>query len=163
VHEQHLARDIGEVKRLLNGGVAAAHDDHLLAAIEEAVAGGAGRDAVALEALFGRKPEPARLRTGGDDQGVGGVLGVAVAFEPEGLPLNVDLDDMVADDLGADMLGLEAHLLHQPGALDHVGEARIVLHVGGGSHLAAGVDALDKERLQHGARGVDACRVAGGA
>jgi hypothetical protein len=70
---------------------------------------------------------------------------------------------VVADDLGADVLGLLLHLLHQPRALDDVGEARIVLDVGGGGHLAARHDALDEKRLQHGARGVDACGVAGGA
>ena len=70
---------------------------------------------------------------------------------------------MVVDDLGADMLGLQPHLLHQPGALDHVGEARIVLDIGGDGHLAAGLDAGDEQRLQHGARGIDAGRVAGGA
>ena len=41
----------------------------------------------------------------------------------------------------ADMLRLRAHLLHEPGTLDDVGEARIVLHVGGDGQLAAGVDA----------------------
>ena len=61
------------------------------------------------------------------------------------------------------MLGLHPHLLHQPGALDHVGEAGIVLDVGGDGHLAAGLDALDEQRLQHGARGIDAGRIAGRA
>jgi hypothetical protein len=42
---------IGEIDRLLDGGVAAADDADLLAAEEEAVAGGAGRDAEAAEAL----------------------------------------------------------------------------------------------------------------
>ena len=70
---------------------------------------------------------------------------------------------MVGDDLGADMLGLRPHLLHQPGALDHVGEARIVLDVGGDGQLAAGLDAGDQHRLQHGARGIDGGRVAGRA
>ena len=40
-----------------------------------------------------------------------------------------------------DVLGLGLHLLHQPGALDDVGEARIVLDVGGDGQLAAGLDA----------------------
>ena len=163
MHEQHLACDIGEVDRLLDRGVAAADHDHLLAAEEEAVAGGASRDAIASEALLGGKPEPARLGAGGDDEGVGGVFGMAVALEPERAALEVGLEDVVAHDLGADMFGLRAHLVHEPGALDHVGEARIVLDISGGGHLPARHDALDEERLQHGARGVDACGVAGGA
>ena len=43
--------------------------------------------------------------------------------------------------LGADMLGLLLHLLHQPGALDDVGEARVVLDVGGDGQLAARLNA----------------------
>jgi hypothetical protein len=63
---------------------------------------------------------------------------------------------------GADMLGLPAHLLHQPRALDDVGEARIVLDVGGDGQLPAGLDAGIEQRLQHGARGIDGRGVAGG-
>ena len=68
---------------------------------------------------------------------------------------------MVGDDPGADMLGLLLHLLHQPGALDDVREARIVLDVGGDGELAAGLDALDQDGFQHGARGIDGGGVAG--
>ena len=46
--------------------------DHVLALEEEAVAGGAGRDAVALELLLGRQAQPARLGAGGDDERVAG-------------------------------------------------------------------------------------------
>ena len=53
------------------------------------------------------------------------------------------------------MRRLLLHLLHQPGALDDVGEAGIVFHVGGDGELAAGLDALDQDRLQRRARGVN--------
>jgi hypothetical protein len=62
---------------------------------------------------------------------------------------------------GAHVLGLGAHLVHQPGALDHVGEARIVLHVGGDGELAARLDARHEHRIQQRARGVDGGGVAG--
>ena len=62
---------------------------------------------------------------------------------------------MVGDDPGADMLGLLLHLLHQPGTLDDVGEAWIVFYVGSDGELTAGLDALDHDRLQHGARRID--------
>ena len=39
----------------------------------------------------------------------------------------------------------------------------IVLDVGGDGELAAGLDALDQDRLQHGARRIDGGRVAGRA
>ena len=61
------------------------------------------------------------------------------------------------------MLGLGLHLLHQPGTLDHVGEARIVLDVGGDGQLPARLQALDQDRLQVGARGIDRGGVAGRA
>ncbi len=64
---------------------------------------------------------------------------------------------------GADMLGLRPHLLHEPGALDHLGEAGIVLDIGGGGELAAGLAAGDEQRLEHGAGGVDRRGVAGRA
>ncbi len=72
----------------------------------------------------------------------------------------INLGDHVEDDPGADMLGLLLHLLHQPGALDDIGKARIVLHIGCDRHLAAGLDALDQDRLQHGAGGIDRGRIA---
>ena len=53
------------------------------------------------------------------------------------------------------MLGLLLHLLHQPGALDDVGIAGIVFDIGGDGELAAGLDALDQDRLEHGARRID--------
>jgi hypothetical protein len=42
----------------------------------------------------------------------------------------------------ADMGGLGGHLLHQPGALDDLGETRIVLDIRGDGHLAAGLQAV---------------------
>ena len=61
------------------------------------------------------------------------------------------------------MLGLGLHLLHQPGALDDVAEAGIILDVGGGGELAAGLDALDDDRREAGAGGVDGGGIAGRA
>ena len=61
------------------------------------------------------------------------------------------------------MLGLLAHLLHQPGALDDFGKAGIVLDIGGDGQLAARLQAGDQNRLQHGARGIDGGRVTGSA
>ena len=45
----HLVGEVGEEQRFLHRGVAAADHRDLLAAVEEAVAGGAGRNAEALE------------------------------------------------------------------------------------------------------------------
>ena len=155
VHDRHLGGEIGEEQRLFDRGIAAADHDDFLVAVEEAVAGRAGRHAVALELLLGGQIEPARLRAGRDDQGVGEIDVAGIAGQPERPLRQLDLADVVGDDPGADMLGLLLHLLHQPGALDDVGEARIILDVGGDGELAAGLDALDQHRLQHRARGID--------
>ena len=61
------------------------------------------------------------------------------------------------------MLGLLLHLLHQPGALDDVREARIILDIGGDGELTAGLDALHHDRREARARGIDRRRKAGGA
>ena len=54
------------------------------------------------------------------------------------------------------------HLLHEPGALDDVGEARVVLDIGGDGELTAGLHALDHDRFKHRARRIDRGGVAGG-
>jgi hypothetical protein len=70
---------------------------------------------------------------------------------------------VIGNELGADMRGLLLHLLHEPGALDNVGIAGIILDVGGDRELPAGCDALDQNRIEHGARGIDRRRIAGRA
>src|SRR5690606_34031478 len=92
----------------------------------------------------------------------GGVGVAAVAGQHEGPAVEIDGDDDVVDDLRADMLGLRLHLLHEPGALDNVGEAGIILDIGGDGQLTTGLQALDHHRLQHGAGRIDSSRIAGG-
>ena len=163
MHDGHLRGEIGEKQRFLDRGVAAADHHDFLAAIEKSVAGRAGRHAKALEFLFRGRAEPARLRAGGENDGFGEIDVAAVAGQAERPLPEFKLGDEIGDDLGADMGGLLLHLLHQPRALDHVGKARIVLHVGGDGELAAGLDALDQNRFEHRARGVDRGGVAGRA
>jgi hypothetical protein len=77
-------------------------------------------------------------------------------------PAEIDGIDVIGDEPGAHVGRLLLHLLHQPGALDDIGKARIVLDIGGDRELAARLDSLNQDRLQHGARGIDgggiACR-----
>ncbi len=161
MHDGDLGGEVGEKQRFLDRGVAAADHQYLFVLVEEAVAGGAGGDAVALELLLGRQIEPARLRAGGDDDRVCHISIAGVAVDVERPARKIDLVDVVGHQPRAHMHGLLLHLLHQPRALDHVGEARVVLHVGGDGELSAGLDAFDQDRLQHGAGGVDGRRVAG--
>ena len=163
VHDGDLVGEVGEEQRLLDGGVAAADHQHFLAAIEKAVAGGAGGYAIAAEFLLRRQIEPARLGAGRENKAIGKIDVAGIAFDTERAASELDLVHMVGDDFGADMLGLLLHLLHQPGPLDDVGEARIVLDVGGDGELAARLHALDQDRIEHGARAIDRRRIAGGA
>src|SRR5258707_681660 len=68
MRDRDLGGKVGEKQRFLDRGVAAADDENLLAAVEEAVAGGAGRDAVSLELLLRGQLKPARLGAGRDDE-----------------------------------------------------------------------------------------------
>ena len=160
---RHLAGVVGEVKRLLDGRVAAADHQHLAFAEEEAVAGGTGRDAEAQEALLARQAEPLRLRPGRDDDRVGRIDRAAVALADHRAGVEIAFDDHVEISLRADMPGLGLHLLHQPRALDHVGEARIVLDIGSDRELPARRHALHQAGAERGARGIDRSRVAGRA
>src|SRR5829696_5785828 len=67
---------------------------------------------------------------------------------------------MVLNDLGANMGCLQLHLLHEPGALDHVGKTRVILNIGRNGHLTAGLKALDENGPEHGAGGIDRRRPA---
>ena len=65
-------------------------------------------------------------------------------------------------DSRTDMIGLRPHLLHQPGALDRVGESRIIFHVCSGHQLTALLEPSENQGLQQGARGVNRSRIGGG-
>src|SRR5262249_52532499 len=141
--------------------IAAADDGHVLAAEEEPIAGGAGRDAETAQPLLARQSEPASLRARADDQGFAIVDVAAVAHAPEGPAREVYLDDHVADHHRADVGGLLPHLLHEPGPLDHAGETWVVLDVCRDGHLAAGLQALDQNRLGIGPRRINSGGIAG--
>ena len=160
MHQRDLGGEIGEKQRLLDRGIAAADHQHLLAAIEKSIAGGAGGDAIAAEFLLAGQIEPARLRAGRQNQRLGEIDIAGIAVEPKRPARQIDFAHMVGDEPGADMSGLLLHLLHEPGALDHVGIAGIIFDVGGDGELAAGRHALDQDRIKHRAGGIDSRRVA---
>src|SRR5699024_6981544 len=77
------------------------------------------------------------------------------------LAAQVHLLDVLHAQVGAETLRLVAHFVHQLWALDALGEAREVLHLGGLHQQAAEVHALEDDRLKLGAGGVDRGGVAG--
>ena len=162
VDDRHLAGELGEVGRLLHRRVAAADDDDLLVAEEEAVAGGAGRDAVAHELGLGAQPDELGRGAGGDDHGAGAV-GRLVGADGEGPAVEVDLDDLLPLRQRPEAARLVAHLLHQLGAHDPLGEAGVVLDVGGDGELPARLVAFEHQGRQVGAGRVERGGQPGGA
>ena len=75
----------------------------------------------------------------------------------------LELGGVVGDEAGAEALGLGAELVHHLRPHHALRVARVVLDVGGVLELAAPLEALDHERLELGASGVERSRVAGGA
>ncbi len=162
VHQGYLAGDVGQVQRLFNGRVAAANHRDRLVAVEEAIAGGAGRYTLAHERFFRRQAQVTSAGTSGHDQGVTGV-GAAVAGQRERLVGQVYGVDVVEDDFSFETLGVFLHALHQCRAGQAVRVARPVVDFGGGGQLATGLHASDQQRLEVGTGRVDRCAVTGRA
>ena len=131
--------------------------DELAIAEEEAIARGARGDAPASELLLTRNAEPPRRRTGRHDYRAGSPFLVA---RPNGeRPLRqVDVGDVHREDLRAEARGLLLHLIHELGAEEPVGEARIVLHVGRQHQLTTGLETFQDEGCEVRPRGVEGGR-----
>src|SRR5690606_32595407 len=157
-----LAGDAGQVQRFLSSGVPSAANDHVLVAVGEAAAAGAGGDAAALGLLLRLDAQVLGGGTGGDDQGVAGVFG-AVADQPEGALRQVGGVDVVEDHLGVEALGMRLHARHEVRTHQAMGVARPVVHLGGRHQLAALLQAGDHHGPEVGAGGVDGGGPAGGA
>lgn len=82
-----------------------------------------------------------------DDERIGDVRVAGVTLETERAVGEVDGGDDIVHHLGADILRLLSHLLHEPGSLNGFGEARIVLDIRGDGELAACLQAGYEERL----------------
>ena len=163
MHDGHLGGELGQEDRLLHGRVAAADDDRLGVAEEGGVAGGAVADAAAGELLLAEHAELLVLGAHRQHDGARAVLGVADphAVHAAGLAGELDAVGLLGQQARAEALGLVAELLHHLGAHHAVGEAGVVLDVGRLLQQAAPGEALDHERAQVGARGVQRGRVAG--
>ncbi len=162
VDEGDFGGEAGEEEGFFHGGVAAADDGDGFAGGEEAVAGGAGADAVADERLLGGQVEPAGAGAGGDDEGAG-VDDVVADGEADGGSGEVGGGEVGHAELGAEALGLLLHVFDEFGALDAVGPAGEVFDEGGDGKLAAGLVAFKDEGLEVGAGGVDGGGEAGAA
>jgi hypothetical protein len=162
---------LGQEAGLLHGGVAAAHDGERPVAEYRgrAVAHGAGGDAVVPVRVGPGEVEAPGDGSCGHDDGVGehgrGLVG---GDDTEGPGREVDGGDGLGEDAGAEALRLVAAALHEVAAHDARGEAREVLHDGGGGELparghAVGHPALEQHGLEVRAGRVHGRRVRGGA
>ena len=79
----------------------------------------------------------------------------APTFRWNGRDPEVDLGDVDLAEPGPESLRLLAKLVHELGSEDPVGEARVVLDIGGDHQLAAGRRTLEDEGLQVGAGRVE--------
>ena len=126
-----LAAERGQVGGLLAGSVASSDYRHILAAVEEAVAGGAGRNALALEFLLRFQTEIAGCCSCGYDDCIGLYPFLIVDLKPEGPLGEVGLGHDAETDVGSEPLGLGAEVVHHLLALDSLGIAGEILHRAG--------------------------------
>lgn len=108
----HFRGNVGQIKRFFHRGVAAADNRDFLVAIEETVAGGAGRNPAAFKRFFGWQTEITGRGAGSDDQRVTGVF-TAVTRQAERTVLQVDLVDVIEQNFGFEFSGMLVHALHQ--------------------------------------------------
>lgn len=146
---------LGEEHGLLSGGVTTTNDVEGLVTEDRhgTVTDGTGTDSVLPVGLLTGEVQTAGVGACGNDDGVGGADGLAalvvVPLGPhlEGPGGEVKLGDSLSDDLGTETLRLCAHVVHQLGAADAVGESREVLDVGGSSELTTGSGAVGEHAL----------------
>src|SRR5262249_6591284 len=138
VYQRHLVGKTREKVGLFERGVAAADDCDLVAAEEETVARRARRYTVPEQTVLGLQPEHAGLRAGRDDDRARRLLSAGHLYQRLG-PSKVNTIDIGGHELGAEPFSLFPELRHEVGPKDPVGEARVVLDVGGEHELPAGL------------------------
>ncbi len=138
MHDGDPVGELGEERGLLDRRVATTDHGDLVATEEEAIAGGARRQSVSDEALFGLEAEHQRLCAGADDHRLGPILGVTHP-DPQRPLGEIDGRDLLGQDLRAEALRLGSHVRHQLGAHDAVGKPGEVLDLGGQHQLTAGL------------------------
>mgnify|MGYP006876458425 FL=1 len=151
----HAAAVLGQEHGLLGGGVTTANDVQGLVTENGhgTVADGTGADSVLPVGLLAGQVQTAGVGACGNDDGVGGADGLAafviVPLGPhlEGPGGEVKLGDGLCDDLGAEALGLGAHVVHELGAADAAGESGEVLDVSGRRELTTGGGTVGEHAL----------------
>ena len=160
VDQGDAAGEPGQEGGLLHRGVTTADDGDVLVTEEEPVAGGAGAHAHAEQLVLAGNAEVAGRGAHREDDGAGLVRLVADGDRLD-RPVQRHRVDVLHPQVGAEPQGLFAHLVHQLRPGDAVAEAGVVLHLGRGHQRATELRALEDQRRQLGARGIDGRGVAG--
>jgi hypothetical protein len=117
---------------------------------------------MADQRLFGGQAQPAGGGSAGDDERAG-TDSLRSQIEGERSLRQIDRDQVSHSELRAEAGGLLFHVLDELGALNALRPAGKVLHQRGDGELAARLVALEHQRLQIGACGVDGCGEPGAA
>ena len=141
VDQRHARGKARQERRFLERRIAAADDGDRPAAKEEAVAGGARRDAVPHQRAFRRQPSsradaPVEMITVR-------ACTTLVARDLERPHVEVDADDVARPQLRAEPLRLSAHAPISVRAHDAVLKSRKVLDIGRQHQLPASFEALE--------------------
>ena len=143
-----------QVVPFVHGGVAPAHDHHILPAEEIAVANGAvGYAPSGIRVLPGHSQLVVRA-AGSDYQGLGGVVAVVGADRLYGFIDVVQPLDFRVFDVSAEPGGLLLHHHGQFLALHPFGEPRVIVDFVGNKQLTPGAQLLDEQGLHHRPGGV---------
>ena len=162
VDQGHMACDIGEVQGLFDRCIAATDDSDGLVAVEETVAGGAGRHALAHECGLAWQAKILRACTRCDDHRVRSVI-ACPAGKNKGPLRKINLFDIVVFNARSKTLRMLAHAFHQFRAHDTGVIAWPVIYLGRGHQLPANFNAGNHHRRQVRARGINCGGVASGA
>ena len=135
-------------------GIAAPDDSDWFPAKEIAVAGGTGGNPVADQLSFAFQPEQTSRRPRGDNHGFR-FVGMFSRDDLEGALVEVDFRDGASLEFGAEFLRLLAHVFNKLRPKDSVREAGEIFDVRGEGKLAAGLMAVNNERLEVRARGIN--------
>ena len=158
-----LAADRCQIRSLLASRVAAAHHGHVLLAVEEAVARGAGAHAHAAQAGFRLQSEIFGRGSRGDYHALGLDAMLAVHRDAERTVGEVDVGHHAEAHVGSEALRLTFQVVHHRGARYALGVTREILDFGGGRKLPARLYSLVNDGVEVGARSVYGRGVARGA
>src|SRR2546423_12414000 len=159
VNDVDMTRDVGQIKRLFHGGIAAAHDGDILSFVEEPVARRTTGDPPSHELLFGLKPEIHGRGARCDDQCVADVRAL-ISDEREWFLSEFSGVYVIENNLGFEAFGVLHEPLHELGALHPHSIRGPVVDVSRGHELPPLREACDQHRVEISPCGVNRCGVA---